>query len=135
VVTSEIDEAKLQEMEAAQEEVRQARREYVEQAKANDELTEEDKRDIQANVIPQTDKMLTDFQTLASSVFSLLKEVQQTATKATGGGVSGLFGAAKKLVGGGGPTLLAKVKMLVSVTKNMVTNAQALQADATTLTE
>ena len=135
-MVSEIDEAKLEEMEKAQAEVRQARREYAQQAKENDELSDEDKKDIQANVIPQADKMLANFQTLASSVFSLLKEIQSTATSATGGGgVGGLLSSAKKLVGGGGPSLLAQVKMLVTVTKNMVTNAQDLQADATTLTE
>ena len=112
-----------------------ARREYAQQAKENNELSEEDKRDIQANVIPQADKMLANFQTLASSVFSLLKEVQSTATSATSGGVGGLFNTAKKLVGGGGPSLLAQVKMLAMVTKNMVTNVQDLQTDATTLTE
>ena len=134
VVVSEIDDAKLEEMQKAQDEVREARREYAEQAKANDELSAEDKKDIQVNVVPQTEKMIADFQTLASSVFSLLQEVQSTATQATSGGASGLFGAAKKLVGGGGPSLLTQVKMLVTVTKNMVTSAQALQADAVTLT-
>lgn len=130
VVVSEIDEAKLEEMEKAQAEVKAARREYAEQAQADDELSQEDKRDIQANVVPQTDKMLVKAQTLASSVTSLLKEVQGTASSASSGGLGGMLSAAKKLVGGGGPTLLTKVKMLVQVTKNLVSGVQDLQTDA-----
>ena len=135
VVVSEINEEKLEEMEQAQNEVRQARREYAEQAKANDELSAKDKKDIQANVLPQTDKMLAEFKTLASSVMSLLNEVKSTASQATSGSISGLLGATKKMVGQGGTGLLSQVKMLGSVTKNMISNVQDLQTDARMLSQ
>ena len=135
VVVSEIDEEKLEEMEQAQNEVRQARREYAEHAKANDELSAKDKKDIQANVLPQTEKMLSEFKTLASSVMSLLNEIKSTASQATSGSISGLFSATKKMVGQGGAGLLSQVKMLGSVTKNMISNVKDLQTDARMLSE
>jgi len=134
VVVSEIDQKKLDEMNAAQEEMKAARREYVEKAAANDELSAADKKSIQANVIPQTNKMMATMKKFVQAVAGLMSDVQESAQKMSSnkGGIGGMFGAAKSMVSGG-TDLFKKVQTLSSVAQNMSTNTQDLMTDAQTL--
>jgi hypothetical protein len=137
VVVSEIDQDKLNEMSAAQEELRLARREYVNEAAEKDELSKEDKRDIQANVIPQTNKLLGTMQAFVQQVFGLMNEVQEAASQvssAKSGGITSIFGSAKSLLSTG-PALFKKVQTLSTVSKSMLTNTQDLMSDAQTLSD
>ena len=133
VVVSEIDQAKLDEMNAAQDEMKAARREYANKAAANDELSAADKKDIQANVIPQTNKMMTTMQKFVQQIMGLMNEVQESAQKMTSGGASGLLGAAKSMVSTG-TGLFKKVQTLSTVAQNMSKNTQDMMTDAQTLT-
>jgi hypothetical protein len=135
VVVSEIDQEKLDEMNAAQQEMKAARREYVEKAAANDELSTADKKSIQANVIPQTNKMMITMKKFVQDIAGLMTEVQESAEKMSSqksGGIGGMFGAAKSLVSTG-TGLFKKVQTLSSVANNMSTNTQDLMTDAQTL--
>ena len=134
VVVSEIDQEKLDEMNAAQEEMKVARREYAKKAAANDELSEADKKDIQANVIPQISNMTTTMMKFVQEIAGLMNEVQQSAQKMTSGksGIGGLFGAAKSMVSTG-TGLFKKVQTLSTVAQNMTKNVQDTMSDAQTL--
>ena len=134
VVVSEIDQEKLDEMNAAQEEMKAARREYAQKAAANDELSEEDKKDIQANVIPQINNMMTTMMKFIQEIAGLMNEVQQSAQKMTSGkdGAGGLFGAAKSM-SSTGTGLFKKVQTLSTVANNMSKNVQDTMSDAQTL--
>jgi|APSaa5957512622_1039677.scaffolds.fasta_scaffold16762_3 hypothetical protein len=135
VVVSEIDQEKLDEMNAAQEEMKAARREYVEKAAANDELSTADKKSIQANVIPQTNKMISTMKKFVQNIAGLMSEVQESAQKMSSqksGGIGGMLGAAKSMVSTG-TGLFKKVQTLSSVAQNMSANTQDLMTDAQTL--
>lgn len=137
VAVSEIDEEKLKEMDKAQEEVRQARREYAVHAKENDEISDEDKKEIQAKVVPEVEKMAVKLKSLLSSVTALMKEVQSTASSVksgSSGGLGGLLGSVKKLAATG-PKLLTQVKTLLGVVESLSSNVNDLQADTAMLTE
>lgn len=136
VVVSEIDQKKLEEMNKANDEMKAARSEYVAEATANGELSQEDKREIQAKTLPRVDAMIPMFSGLVSNVMGLMKEVQKTAqqvTSAGAGGLGGLLGAAKAV--SDGPQLLTKVQSLLTVSQGMLSNVQALQGDAQALTK
>ncbi|MBC8433913.1 MAG: hypothetical protein H8D96_18530 [Desulfobacterales bacterium] len=133
VVVSEIDQGKLDEMNAAQEEMKVARREYAKKAAANDELSEADKKDIQANVIPQISNMMTAMMKFVQEIAGLMNEVQQSAQKMSSGGAGGLFNAAKSMVSTG-TGLFKKVQTLSTVANNMSKNVEDTMADAQTLT-
>ena len=129
VVVSNIDEKKLKEMTKAQEKLKKARKEYVKQAQADDEISDADKKDVQANIIPKVNNMIPVFAAFVENVTGLLNEAQQTAQKSTNEG--GIFGALKAVKEG--PKLLKNVKALLTVAKGMLTNVKDLLADAKTL--
>jgi len=134
VVVSDIDKQKLEEMNKANEEMKVARSEYVKEASSSGEISQADKKEIQAKTLPKVDTMIPMFTGFMNNVMGLLKEVQQSAQQVTSsgsGGIGGMFGAAKALTDG--PNLLTKVQTLLTVSQGMLSNAQALQGDAQTL--
>ncbi|KIX16099.1 hypothetical protein [Dethiosulfatarculus sandiegensis] len=133
VVVSEADSDKLNEMQTAQEELSQARREYAQEAKQSKSLSVEDRKKIQSSVIPKVSSTINQFVAFSANVAALLQEVKKTTEKATSGGVGGFLSAAKDMASGGGTKLLNTTKTLLAVSKSMVGNAKGLMQDAETL--
>ena len=132
VAAGEIDEGRLKAMESAQEDMKQARRNYVQEASSGNELSDEDKKDIQTAVVPQITSLLSQVTTLVNNVTGLFGNIQQNVT---GAGIS----AIKSMAMGGGGTgatqaLLGPVRTLLGVVKSMLSNVQALSSDAQSLT-
>lgn len=128
VVAGGAKEESIKALEEQQTKLNDARHAYVEQAKRDGEFAPEDKKQMQAQLIPRTKTLLTDITGLAAKVQNLMTQVQETATEATSGGVFGAMSAASKLAQGGGG-LLSPVKALFSMVQTMMSNAQSLQAD------
>jgi len=130
VASSEIDKKKLEALKAQQDKMKLARREYVEKAKKNKEITAKDRSDMQAILIPRTQSLVSNIGELVQKVMGLLQQVQESATKAKSGGLMGGFKAATSLSKG---NLLGPVQGLLSLVQNMLTNAQDLSSDVQTL--
>lgn len=126
VVASEIDKEKLEALEKQQEQMKKARREYVENATKNEEISAEDKKDIQANLVPRSNMLVSNIGESVQKVMGLLQQVQETATKVKSGGLMSGLKAMKGLSEG---NLLQPVQGLLSLVKNMLTNAQDLSSD------
>ncbi|MEW6266037.1 MAG: hypothetical protein AB1641_23435 [Thermodesulfobacteriota bacterium] len=135
VLVSEIDEGKLSKMQAAQDAMKTARREYASEAAAGGEISDADKADLKSTVVPQIQTLTGQVQTLVTGVTQLLGDIQKGAT---GGGLSSITSMAKTAASGGGASdiaskLLKPVTTLLSVAKGMLANVQALMSDAQTL--
>ena len=134
LVGGDIDEAKLKEMRAAQDDMRDARRQYAKKAADGDELSDADKGDIKANVVPQIKGLTSQVQGLVTGTTSLLGDIKK---QATGGGLSGLTKLAKTAASGDAGSVASKllkpVTTLLNVAKSMLSNVQALASDARTL--
>ncbi|MEO5357993.1 MAG: hypothetical protein H7844_11940 [Nitrospirae bacterium YQR-1] len=130
VLVSEIDQAKLEEMNAAQDELKTARKEYADEAKANDELSKEDKAAIKKTVVPKANDLVKSLSSFVQSVTKLLSEIQQTVQDAKSGGPLGLVKAATSA-----PKLLTDVQALLTIAQGMLANAEALTVDANNLSE
>jgi len=130
VTMSEIDKEQLDALKKQQEKMRLARREYVEKAQKNGEISARDKKSIQADLIPRTNMLVSQVGELVQKVTGLLQQVQDTAKNATSGGFMGGFKTMTSLSKGG---LLQQVQALLSLVQNMLTNAQDLSTDAQTL--
>ncbi len=128
VVAGGAKDESIKALEEQQTKLNDARHAYVEQANRDGEFAPEDKKQMQAQLIPRTKNLLTDITGLATKVQNLMTQVQETATEATSGGVFGAMSAASKLAQGGGG-LLSPVKALFSMVQTMMSNAQSLQAD------
>jgi hypothetical protein len=130
VTMSEIDKEKLDALKAQQEKLKQARSEYVAEAKRNDEISANDKMEMQAKLIPRTQSLVSNLGELVQKVTGLLQQVQESATKAKSGGFMGGLKTMTSLSSGG---LLQQVQALLSLVQNMLTNAQDLSSDVQTL--
>lgn len=128
VVANEINSDKIEAMQAQQEKLNQARQEYVEQAKNDEELTPEDKKEVAVKLIPRTKMVATNIAKLVQEVVGLMQQVQETASAAKGGSgmLSTGFKALKGLTEG---NLFMPVKALLSLCKSMATSAEALLSD------
>lgn len=130
VAMSEIDKGKLDALKAQQNKLKQARSEYVAEAKANDEISDRDRMNMQAQLIPRAQSLISDVGELVQTVTGLMQQVKDSATKAKSGGLMGGFKALTSFSGGG---LLQQVQALLSLSQNMLTNAQDLATDVQTL--
>ena len=110
--------------------MRLARREYVEKAQKNGEISAQDKKSIQADLIPRTNMLVNQVGELVQKVTALLQQVKDTATKAKSGGLMGGLKTMTSLSQGG---ILQPVQGLLSLVQNMLTNAQDLSSDVQTL--
>jgi len=135
VVVSEIDQKKLDEMNAAQQEMKAARREYVKKASANDELSSEDKKAVEANAIPQVSKLMEVMAKFVQNIAGLMNEIQKSAQDSSlGSCITGIYSTVKSFIfSGSDSTLLQKVQTLSTVAQNMSANVQDTMADAQTL--
>lgn len=130
VTMSEIDKGKLDALKAQQIKLKQARSEYVAEAKRNDEISPNDKRDMQAKLIPRTQSLVGNIGDLVQTVTALLQQAKDSATKAQSGGLMGGLKTMTSLSSGG---ILQQVQALLSLVQNMLTNAQDLSSDVQTL--
>lgn len=139
VLVNDIDQQKLNEMKQAQEAVKVARQNYVRQAMANDELSDQDKKDIRMKALPQINKLIPMCNQLVQEVTSLVQELQKAAQDVTSSVSSGNPMAALKGATGAAQmvsnasNLLNRVQTLLTVVQAMAANAQSLLADAQTL--
>ena len=114
----------------------EARNEYVKEARANDELSDQDKAAIKASVLPRAQKLITDTGDLVVRITSLVDQIRsQTSPEDLAGGISGCASTAAS--GGsaqdGVASLLSPVTSLLSLAKGLAVNAQSLLDDAGTL--
>jgi hypothetical protein len=130
VIVSELDQAKLNEMNSAQAELKASRREYAEQARAKNEISIEDKVTIQKTVLPRANDLVANIANLVQSVINLLSDVSQTVSEASGGGLIGCAKAVSSV-----PRLLSDVQTLLTIVKSLSSDAEALVTDANTLSE
>ena len=130
-----IDDQKLEEMQTAQTQMKDSRREYVQKATEDDEISAEDKQSVKADLVPRVAKMQGKAQTLVNRSVKLLNDVQSEIGGTTSGGTSGLIGGITKMASGDSvlTTLLGSVKSLVSAAQSMLSNILALGTDANAL--
>lgn len=128
VVANEINSEKIDAMLAQQEKLDQARQEYVKQAKADEELTSEDKSAVAVKLVPRAQMVFTNIGKLQKEVLGLMQQVQETATSAKGG--SGMFGGGlSALKGLSEGNLLKPIQALLSLCKGMLSSSQSLMSD------
>lgn len=135
VVAGEIDKDKLDAMDAAQNDMAQARREYVTKASAGDELSPEDKEEIRSNVTPVIQRLFGQVQYLVGNVLSLISEIQSQIDGGTSIDVGTLISVVSSVAQGEVPMvgLLGRVQTLLSVSQSLLGNVSALRADADAL--
>ena len=132
LVSGEINEGALDDMQSAQNDMKAARREYVATATEGGELAPEDMSALNANVVPQAQQVVTQVAALVTGVTSLLNNIRSQVSAGPQGALGAVIGAAGA---GQDPisALLKPVTTLLSVTQNMLGNAEALVSDSISL--
>lgn len=125
---------KVDELKTAQDKMKTVRQTYVKDVNANGGLSDEDRKDIRANVAPRVDQMIVVMNALITDVSSLLREVQSMGKDVSGAGKGGAMGALSAVKAANkGPQLLGQVQGLLSLVQGMLSNLQALQGDVKSL--
>lgn len=149
VLAAGLDENKMNQMQGAQDDMKTARREYVQGAVDGGEISDADKADIKSNVIPQIQTLMGQSESLVRGVTGLLGEIQKGVSggvsSVTSGGLGGLTDMAKSATTGGASAatskvaasatsgLLKPVQALLSVAKSMYEGVKSLLSDAQSL--
>lgn len=132
VVGNEINSDKIEAMQAQQEKLNVARQEYVEQAKADEEITPADRKEMAVKLIPRTQMVATNIAKLVQEVMGLMQQAQETATSAKSG--SGMLSTGLKAITSlSQGNLFMPIKALLSLCKVMASSAQSLLSDLQTL--
>jgi hypothetical protein len=131
LVGGDINPGLLKDMESAQNEMKAARREYVRKATGDGEISAEDQKALNSTVVPQAKQVVTQVSALLKGVTNLLGDVKKSASGATKGLLDKVkTGKTSGAAGGAATDLLKPVTTLSTVVKSMLSNAQALVADA-----
>ncbi|MBF0529056.1 MAG: hypothetical protein HQK55_07265 [Deltaproteobacteria bacterium] len=143
VLAAGLDQNKMNQMQSAQTDMKNARREYVQSAVDGGEISDADKADIKSNVVPQIQTLLGQSESLVTGVTRLLGDIQGGITsgvsQATTSGISSLTDMAKSATTGGGTTSAsaaassAKTKVAAASTTSLLQPVQALLSLATSL--
>jgi hypothetical protein len=130
------DSNKIEALSAQQDKVNEARKAYIEEAKANQELSAEDKTALRSNLMPRAQQLVSDTANLVKQVTDLLDQVRQQADpSALVGGVSACATSGGKSADDSVSQLLSPVTGLLSLVKGLAGNAQSLVSDITSLSE
>jgi hypothetical protein len=137
VILAGADKNKIEALTAQQKQLNAARKAYIDEAKANQELSAEDKADLAKNLMPKAQKLVTDTANLVKQVTDLFNQVRQQANpSAMVGGLSGCATTGDKPAAEDSVSqLLSPVTSLLSLVKGLAENAQGLVSDVTTLAE
>jgi hypothetical protein len=137
LIVAGADKNKIEALSTQQNKLSEARKAYIEEAKANQELSAEDKAALRSNLMPRAQKLVSDTANLITQVTDLLNQIRQQANpSALVGGISGCA-----TTGGGKSAedsvsqLLSPVTSLLSLVKGLAGNAQGLVSDITSLAE
>ncbi len=130
VLAGQIDEKNLQAMDAEQEKLKSARREYVAEATARNEISEEDKADIRKNIVPSANQLVARINGFVQNVTALLAALLESGEAAGGERVGCAVHAAEIRAASETPVFVHSVKVLLAVGKSMLANARALTTDA-----
>lgn len=140
VIIAGADSDKIDALNEQQGKLNEARQAYIEEAKANNEITEKDKAAMKANLMPKAQKLVSDTGDLVTQVVGLLDQVRAQVSPA--GLIGGLGGCAASAVSGAeaapadsAAKLLSPVTSLLSLTKGLAGNASSLLSDIASLTE
>lgn len=136
LIVSGADSDKADALQAQQKKMNEARKAYIEQAMADNEISEQDKANMKANLLPKAQKLVQDTSSYVSQVGGLLNDVRSQATPS--GLIGGLGGCAASSVSSTEPMdpatqLLGPVTSLLSLAKGLASNAGSLLDDVTTL--
>jgi hypothetical protein len=135
LIVAGADSGKADALAEQQAKMNEARNTYAKEAQANDELSDKDKAAIKSSVVPRAEKLLADTGDLVTRIASLVNQIQSQMSPA------GLAGCASSTVASGGSvedgvsSLLGPVTSLLSLAKNLASNAQSLLDDTSTLTQ
>jgi hypothetical protein len=136
LIVAGADKNKIEALSAQQNKLNEARKAYIAEAKANQELSAKDKAALKSNLIPKAQKLVSDTTNLITQVTDLLNQIRQQANpSALVGGVSGCATTGGKSAGDSVSQLLSPVTSLLSLVKGLAGNAQGLVSDITSLTE
>jgi hypothetical protein len=135
LIVAGADSAKSDALAEQQAKMNEARNAYAKEAQANDELSEQDKAAIKASVVPRAEKLITDTGDLVIRTVSLVDQIrsQMSPEGVVGGLVS--CAASGKSVEEGVTSLIYPVTSLLSLAKNLASNAQSLLEDANLLSQ
>lgn len=139
VIIAGANSEKIDALNAQQDKLNEARRAYITEAKANNEISARDKAAIKADLTPRAQKLVADTGSLVTRVTSLLNQIRSQASPAgLVGGVSGC--AAKTATGAADPAnsatgLLSPVTSLLSLARGLASNASNLMSDVNMLSE
>lgn len=137
LIASGADSDKADALQAQQKKMNEARKEYIKQAMKDDEISEQDKANMQANLLPRAQKLVSESSDFVMQVGGLLSDVRSQATPS--GIIGGLGGCASGAVTSTEPLdpatqLLGPVTSLLSLAKGLSSNAGSLLDDVMTLT-
>lgn len=138
MLVSGADSAKAKAVSKQHEKLNKARNEYVKEAVAGNELSEKDKRELKAGLMPRATQLVVDTANLTARVSALLNQAKSEAGKAADIGSGGIgLGSLGKVasVGDNSATLVKSLGGLLSLTQSMSTNAKSLVNDITALTQ
>jgi uncharacterized phage infection (PIP) family protein YhgE len=136
LIVAGADSKKIEALSAQQNKLNEARKAYIEEAKANQELSAQDKAALKSNLMPRAQKLVSDTGNLVAQVTDLLNQIRQQATpSALVGGISGCVTTGGKSAGDSVSQLLSPVTSLLSLVKGLAGNAQSLVSDITSLAE
>ena len=135
LVAGNINSGALSDMQSANEDMKAARREYARKAAGDGELSPEDMKSLQSSVVPQAKMVVSNVSALLKGVTDLLGNLKSSAGDAAGGLLDKIKsgGSAAGAASGAAGDLLKPVTTLSTVTKAMLSNANALVADAVSL--
>ena len=126
-IADEPDDQKLDTLNASQKSYQGARREMVNEAVQYDEVDDQDRQAVKANVIPQVRGLISEVQTFVREVTGLMGEIQKSLTPSGGLGM-----LTKAVTTGSNPALdlLNRVKYVLTGGKSLLGNVRGLMMDA-----
>lgn len=143
VIIAGADSGKIDALNKQQAKLNDARKAYIKEAVENDEISAEDKAAMKANLMPKAYKLVSDTAGLVTRVAGLLNQIRsQVSPAGLIGGISGCATTAASSSASGGSAvdsaatqLLGPVTSLLSLTKNLASNASGLLDDISLLTD
>jgi hypothetical protein len=135
LIVAGADSAKSDALADQQSKMNEARNAYAKEAQANNELSDKDKADIKASVVPRAERLITDTADLVIRIAALVNQIQSQMTPAGIVGGVASCAASGKSAEDGVTALLGPVTSLLSLAKNLASNAESLLDDTTLLTQ
>ena len=110
----------------------QARSEYMEEAKTD--VSEQDRAAMKADLTPRINTLMTQGNTLAQNILSLIDQVKASTDSLASGDIGAITSCASTAVSGDGPmALLSPLTSLLDLVKSFISNLQSFSSDLESL--